>query len=114
VINGLQTILPRFRSHGEGGHIVNTASLAALVSMPAQYGIYMVAKAAVVTLSETIRSELMKDGIGVTVLCPGPVARTFTRRRITARNASRPELPSRQPSVPQRRYPSRACWNRSR
>lgn len=73
VINGLQTFLPRLRSNGEGGHIVNTASLAALVPMPAQYVIYVTAKAAVVTLSETIRSELVKHNIGVTVLCPGPV-----------------------------------------
>src|SRR5262249_49548477 len=37
VINGLQTFLPRIRAHGEGGHVVNTASLAALVSMPAAF-----------------------------------------------------------------------------
>ena len=73
VINGLQTFLPRIRAHGEGGHIVNTASLAALVPMPAQYVIYQSAKAAVVTLSEGIRGELSQEGIGVSVLCPGPV-----------------------------------------
>lgn len=73
VINGLQTFLPRIRAHGEGGHIVNTASLAALVPMPAQYVIYVAAKAAVVTISETIRSELVQENIGVSVLCPGPV-----------------------------------------
>jgi NAD(P)-dependent dehydrogenase (short-subunit alcohol dehydrogenase family) len=73
VINGLQTFLPRIRSHGEGGHIVNTASLAALVPMPAQYVIYVAAKAAVVTISETIRGELTQENIGVSVLCPGPV-----------------------------------------
>jgi NAD(P)-dependent dehydrogenase (short-subunit alcohol dehydrogenase family) len=73
VINGLQTFLPRIRAHGEGGHIVNTASLAALVPMPAQYVIYQTAKAAVVTLSEGIRAELAQEKIGVSVLCPGPV-----------------------------------------
>lgn len=73
VINGLQTFLPRIRRHGEGGHVVNTASLAALVPMPAQYVIYVAAKAAVVTISETIRAELMQENIGVTVLCPGPI-----------------------------------------
>jgi len=35
VINGIQTFLPRIRAHGEGGHVINTASLAALVAMPA-------------------------------------------------------------------------------
>jgi NAD(P)-dependent dehydrogenase (short-subunit alcohol dehydrogenase family) len=73
VINGLQTFLPRIRAHGEGGHIVNTASLAALTPMPAQFVIYVAAKAAVVTISETIRGELMQENIGVSVLCPGPV-----------------------------------------
>jgi NAD(P)-dependent dehydrogenase (short-subunit alcohol dehydrogenase family) len=73
VINGLQTFLPRIRAHGEGGHIVNTASLAALVPMPAPFVIYVAAKAAVVAISETIRTELAQENIGVSVLCPGPV-----------------------------------------
>ena len=73
VVNGLQTFLPRIRAHGEGGHIVSTASLAALVPMPAQFVTYVAAKAAVVTISETIRAELAQEGIGVSVLCPGPI-----------------------------------------
>lgn len=73
VINGIQTFLPRIRAHGEGGHIINTASLAALVPMPAQFVIYQTAKAAVVTLSEAIHGELRQENIGVSVLCPGPV-----------------------------------------
>jgi NAD(P)-dependent dehydrogenase (short-subunit alcohol dehydrogenase family) len=73
VVNGLQTFLPRIRAHGEGGHVVNTASLAALVPMPAAFVVYVAAKAAVVTISETIRAELAQDNIGVSVLCPGPV-----------------------------------------
>jgi NAD(P)-dependent dehydrogenase (short-subunit alcohol dehydrogenase family) len=73
VVNGLQTFLPRIRAHGKGGHIVNTASLAALVPMPAQFVVYQAAKAAVVTISECIRAELAQESIGVTVLCPGPV-----------------------------------------
>src|SRR5262245_31154624 len=73
VINGLQTFLPRIRAHGEGGHVVSTASLAALVPMPAAFVTYVAAKAAVVAISETIRGELAHEGIGVSVLCPGPV-----------------------------------------
>jgi len=73
VINGLQTFLPRIRAHGEGGHIVSTASLAALVPMPAAFVTYVAAKAAVVAISETIRGDLAPEGIGVSVLCPGPV-----------------------------------------
>jgi NAD(P)-dependent dehydrogenase (short-subunit alcohol dehydrogenase family) len=73
VINGLQTFLPRLRAHGEGGHVVNTASLAALVPMPAPFVTYVAAKAAVVAISEAIRGELMQENIGVSVLCPGPI-----------------------------------------
>jgi NAD(P)-dependent dehydrogenase (short-subunit alcohol dehydrogenase family) len=73
VINGLQTFLPRIRALGQGGHIVNTASLAALVTMPAHFAIYAAGKAAVVALTEAIREELAAERIGVTVLCPGPV-----------------------------------------
>lgn len=75
VVNGIQTFLPRMRAHGEGGHIVNTASLAALVAfgMPAMMAIYVTAKAAVVALSESIRADLSREGIGVSVLCPGPI-----------------------------------------
>src|SRR5579872_3642877 len=73
VINGIQTFLPRIRAHGEGGHIVSTASLAALVPMPAMFVIYVAAKAAVVAISETLRGDLARENIGVTVLCPGPI-----------------------------------------
>ena len=73
VINGLQTFLPRIRAHGEGGHIVSTASLAAMVMMPASMAMYATAKAAVINLMESIRGELAEDNIGVSVLCPGPV-----------------------------------------
>src|SRR5580700_271336 len=73
VVNGLQTFLPRIRAHAEGGHIVNTASLAALTPMPAQFVIYVAAKAAVVAISETIRGDLARENIGVSVLCPGPI-----------------------------------------
>jgi NAD(P)-dependent dehydrogenase (short-subunit alcohol dehydrogenase family) len=73
IINGIQTFLPRIRAHGEGGHIVNTASLAGLVAMPARMVVYATSKAAVIALSESIRQELASQRIGVTVLCPGPV-----------------------------------------
>jgi NAD(P)-dependent dehydrogenase (short-subunit alcohol dehydrogenase family) len=73
VINGLTSFLPRIRAHGEGGHVVNTASLAGFVTMPAQMVVYATGKAAVIALTESIRAELAADGIGVTVLCPGPV-----------------------------------------
>ncbi len=73
VINGLQTFLPAMLRRRDGGHVVNTASLAAFVTMPASMAIYAASKAAVVALTESIREELARDGIGVSLLCPGPV-----------------------------------------
>ncbi len=73
VVNGLQTLLPRIRALGQGGHVVNTASLAALVTMPAHMVMYAASKAAVLALTEAISAELAGENIGVTVLCPGPV-----------------------------------------
>jgi NAD(P)-dependent dehydrogenase (short-subunit alcohol dehydrogenase family) len=72
VVNGVQTFVPRLLAHGEGGHIVNTSSMAAVVPI-AGAAIYITAKAAVVGLSEALRSELAGEGIGVSAFCPGPV-----------------------------------------
>jgi len=71
-INGIHTILPRIRRHGEGGHIVVTASMTGI--MPAApLGVYSVAKAGVMGLMESLRGELENTGIGVSVHCPGLV-----------------------------------------
>jgi NADP-dependent 3-hydroxy acid dehydrogenase YdfG len=72
VVNGIQTILPRILRHGEGGHIVSTSSMAAIVPIPGA-SIYIAAKAAVVGISESLRGELAADNIGVSAFCPGPV-----------------------------------------
>ena len=58
-------------AQGEG-HIVNTASVAGLQAH-AGIGPYNVAKFGVVAVSETLRRELDGTGVGVSVLCPGPV-----------------------------------------
>jgi NAD(P)-dependent dehydrogenase (short-subunit alcohol dehydrogenase family) len=72
VINGIQEFLPRLIAHGEGGHIINTSSMAAVVPMRVA-SIYITAKAAVLGLSEELRGELQPDNIGVSAFCPGPV-----------------------------------------
>lgn len=72
VINGLVTILPRIKAHGEGGQIVTTSSQSALI--PISYSaIYTAAKAAVLGISEAIRGELAAENIGVSAFMPGPV-----------------------------------------
>lgn len=72
VINGVQTFVPRLIAHGEGGHIVNTSSMAGVLPGGAAT-IYVTAKAAVLGLSESLRQELASEKIGVTALCPGPI-----------------------------------------
>ena len=84
VINGLQTWLARMERHGEGGHVVNTASMAGVTTSPG-LGVYNASKFAVVGLSETLRKDLEPRGIGVSVLCPGMV-----RTRILESERTRP------------------------
>jgi NAD(P)-dependent dehydrogenase (short-subunit alcohol dehydrogenase family) len=71
-INGVRTFLPRILAHGEGGHIVNTSSMAGILPHPGM-GLYNTAKFAVVGLSESLREELEAENVGISVLCPGPI-----------------------------------------
>ncbi len=72
VIHGVRAFVPRMISSGEEGHIINTASVAGLIS-GAVGGPYTVAKFGVVALSEQLYFELgrAQHPIGVSVLCPG-------------------------------------------
>ena len=69
VVHGIETFVPLLTAQGQGGHIVNTASMAGLVGMR-WLGIYSASKFAVVGLSEALQRELKPLGIGVSVLCP--------------------------------------------
>jgi NAD(P)-dependent dehydrogenase (short-subunit alcohol dehydrogenase family) len=94
VLHGIRTFLPHIRAHGEGGHIVNTASMAGLVS-GLGFTPYSASKFAVVTMSEGLAMRLAPLGIGVTVLCPG-----FVRTRISESGRNRPDRygPTRTPA----------------
>ena len=70
VVNGLVTFVPRIKAQGQGGHIVNVASMAAYLSGP-QAGIYTASKFAVRGLTECLRGNLAPYGIGVSLVCPG-------------------------------------------
>jgi NAD(P)-dependent dehydrogenase (short-subunit alcohol dehydrogenase family) len=72
VVNGVQTFVNRIKKHGEGGHFVNTASMAGQIAIPG-LGVYNTTKYAVVGMSETMRADLAPHKIGVSVLCPGVV-----------------------------------------
>jgi NAD(P)-dependent dehydrogenase (short-subunit alcohol dehydrogenase family) len=70
VVHGIAAFLPHIRAHGEGGHFLNTASMAGMVGQPAN-GPYSASKFAVVGVSESLFYELRGSNIGVSVLCPG-------------------------------------------
>jgi NAD(P)-dependent dehydrogenase (short-subunit alcohol dehydrogenase family) len=94
VLHGVRTFLPHIRAHGEGGHIVNTASMAGL-SSGLGFSPYSASKFAVVNMSEGLAMQLAPFDIGVTVLCPG-----FVRTRISesSRNRQTRYGPTRVPS----------------
>ena len=72
VINGVVTFVNRIKAHGEGGHFVNTASMAGQMPIPGG-SVYTASKYAVVGLSEVMRTDLARFDIGVSVLCPAGV-----------------------------------------
>jgi NAD(P)-dependent dehydrogenase (short-subunit alcohol dehydrogenase family) len=87
VIHGISAFVPHLVARGHG-HVVNTASMAALTTV-ALNGPYNAAKHAVLSVSETLAADLRTQGVdvGVTVVCPGP-----TRTRLmTEGPRERPE-----------------------
>jgi NAD(P)-dependent dehydrogenase (short-subunit alcohol dehydrogenase family) len=75
-INGIMSFLPHMLAHGEGGHIVSTASMAGLIPTTNNF-IYAASKYGVRGLSDSLRLTLAARRIGVSVLYPG-----LTRSRI--------------------------------
>jgi NAD(P)-dependent dehydrogenase (short-subunit alcohol dehydrogenase family) len=85
VLHGIRSFLPHIRAHGEGGHIVNTASMAGMQS-DLGFSPYGASKFAVVSMSEGLSLRLKPHGIGVSVLCP-----SYVRTRIGESGRNRPE-----------------------
>jgi NAD(P)-dependent dehydrogenase (short-subunit alcohol dehydrogenase family) len=71
-INGVMTFIPRMIEHGQGGYVVNTASMAGWLASGSP-GIYNTTKFAVRGMSESLRYSLAPHGIGVSCVCPGLV-----------------------------------------
>jgi NAD(P)-dependent dehydrogenase (short-subunit alcohol dehydrogenase family) len=87
VIHGIETFLPIIRSHGQEGHIVNTASIAGFqVSGWRRSGSYAATKYAVVALSESLAHDLAETPVGVSVLAPAAV-----KTRIYGSGENRPQ-----------------------
>lgn len=82
VIMGTEIMVPHIKEHGEGGWLINVASMAGMIGVPFA-GAYTATKVAVVGMSESWRVELQRDGIKVSVLCPAFVQ---TRIHLSHRN----------------------------
>lgn len=82
VVNGAHTVIPLIEQHGEGGWIINVASMASFMPLPTASA-YSATKAAVVAMSECWHLELKENNIHVSVLCPGFVK---TRINLSQRN----------------------------
>jgi NAD(P)-dependent dehydrogenase (short-subunit alcohol dehydrogenase family) len=85
VVYGMETFVPLIESHGEGGHFVNTASMAGMISPP-NLEPYCATKFAVVAMSEGWNAQLAPKNIGVSVLCPG-----FVQTRIHESERNKPQ-----------------------
>ncbi|WP_342363635.1 SDR family NAD(P)-dependent oxidoreductase [Terrarubrum flagellatum] len=86
IAHGLRSFIPRMIAQGDRAHVVNTASIAGLVT-GAHNPVYSMTKHAVVRASEALQASLIERGhpIGVTCLCPGIV-----RTRIYHSERNRP------------------------
>ncbi len=85
VVYGVRSFVPHMLRHREGGHIVNTASMAGMINGMG-FSPYAATKFAVVSMSEGLAMQLQPQGIGVSVLCP-----EFVRTRIGESGRNRPE-----------------------
>ena len=80
VIHGIRHFVPAILKHGEEGHVVNTASVAGFQNRRGtNQGPYSMTKYAVLSLSEGLELELEGTNVGVSVLCPGPIATNIAR-----------------------------------
>ena len=98
VVHGVETFVPRLIARGEGGHVINTASMAGLVGMR-WLGIYCASKFAVVGLTEGLHRELVDHGIGVSVLCPMIVQTSINENSVRNRPAAL-RNPGEEPIIP--------------
>ncbi len=84
VVHGVEVFTPLIEAHGQGGHFVNTASIAGMIAFPGGEP-YCASKFAVVAMSEGWAMQLAPRNIGVSILCPG-----FVKTRIHESRRNRP------------------------
>jgi NAD(P)-dependent dehydrogenase (short-subunit alcohol dehydrogenase family) len=110
VIHGIRVFVPIMLAQEEEAHIVNTASIAGLITGPG-LGVYKVTKHGVVALSEVLYYELAQesDRVKVSVLCPGFVNTSIFDTSANNRPATVPAVPSEHPTEVEREARMRAA-----
>lgn len=98
VLRGCRAFVPDFKAQGHG-HIVNIASMAGLLNPPGMSN-YNVSKAAVISLSETLATELAPFKIGVTCVCPSFFKTNLTESMRTPDKATETSLSKLMESCP--------------
>ena len=91
VVHGCHAFLPGMIEAGQGGHIVNIASMAGYCQAPGMTA-YGATKFAVLGFSESLRLELEGHGIGVTAICPGVINTNIVRTSATYGVNDDPEM----------------------
>jgi NAD(P)-dependent dehydrogenase (short-subunit alcohol dehydrogenase family) len=96
IYNGVAACLPHFKAHGEGAHIVTTASMSGVIP-GVLAGVYTATKIAAVGMMEALRVELEGTNIGTSAFCPGGVI--TDNRPESMRKPPPPGSPPRRPSI---------------
>lgn len=94
VVHGVETFVPLIKAHGQGGHIVNTASMTGFWAGLPGLSPYAATKFAVVGYAEAIRAELADHRIGVSVLAPGWVRTRIHQSHARRAGAADHEVPA--------------------
>lgn len=100
VIHGVETFAPLIMSHGEGGHIVNTASMASHIAGPGMEP-YAGTKFAVIAMSEGWHQQLAPKNIGVSALCPGYIRTNILGSRRNRGSQYGADMPAPPPGTPE-------------
>jgi NAD(P)-dependent dehydrogenase (short-subunit alcohol dehydrogenase family) len=102
VLHGIRHFVPRMLATGEPGHVVNTASVAGLVTGPTAAS-YTVSKHAVVALSETLYKDLKARNakLSASVLCPGWVDTKIIDSERNRPDELKPKAPAQAQVTPQ-------------
>jgi NAD(P)-dependent dehydrogenase (short-subunit alcohol dehydrogenase family) len=102
VVHGCHFFVPRMAERGEGGHVVNVASMAAYAPSELLCA-YTTTKYAVLGFSEALRIELAPRRIGVTAVCPGLIHTPITQSARLRGRAAAPGARERMAAVYARR-----------